>query len=318
MKNLPFLCLADSGEIDADSGIIRNVSVMTKGPARGHDLTIDDTTLEQVLSAASEFQNGVKVKVDHGGGVFSIVGSVKNFRIEGDKLKADLHLLKTAEKAAHILELARELPDTFGMSVSIHGQHETKDGETFARCNRIRSCDIVTDPAANPDGLLSEPQVDTENNVCMGDTKKTEDESTDMKKWCDTQDKYRENSEKRFSSLEALLGELKRAMEKEDEEKEDEEMGDTLSKTDFDSKMSELETKLEAVTATLKNISNTANPAANSETSGSNAPKDFSEAVEMITKQNAGIKATEAIKIAEKQFPELRKADLQSKGLQLI
>jgi hypothetical protein len=316
MKNLPFLCLADSGEIDFEAGIIRNVSVMTKGPARGHDLIIDDTTLEQVLSAANDFQNGVKVKVDHGGGVFSIVGSVKNFRIEGDKLKADLHLLKTADKVAHILELARELPDTFGMSVSIHGQHETKDGETFARCSRIRSCDIVTDPAANPDGLLSEPQVDTKNNVCMGDTKKTEDDSTEMKKWADDTMKWRENSEKRFASLEALLGEMKRAMEKEEED--DEDMENTLSKTDFDSKMGELEAKLEAVSATLKNISGNANPAANSEESNANAPKDFSEAVAMITKQNAGIKPTDVIKIAEKQFPELRKADLQSKGLQLI
>jgi molecular chaperone GrpE (heat shock protein) len=226
--------------------------------------------------------------------------------------------LKTAEKAAHILELARELPDTFGMSVSIHGQHETKDGETFARCSRIRSCDIVTDPAANPDGLLSEPQVDTKNNVCMGDTKKTEDDSTDMKKWAEETTKWRENSEKRFASLEALLGEMKRAMEKEEEKEEEEDMENSLSKTDFDSKMGELEAKLEAVSATLKNISDNANPAANSDASNTNTPKDFSEAVAMISKQTAGIKPTEAIKIAEKQFPELRKADLQSKGLQLI
>jgi hypothetical protein len=319
MKNLPFLCFAESGEIDFDAGIIRNVSVMTKGPARGHELMIDDTTLEQVLSAANEFQNGVKVKVDHGGGVFSIVGSVKNFRIEGDKLKADLHLLKTAEKVAHILELARELPDTFGMSVSIHGQHETKDGETFARCSRIRSCDIVTDPAANPDGLLSEPLLDTKNNVCMGDTKKQiesekEDETT-MKDWQSKTDQWRESSEKRFASLEALLGEIKRAIDKEGEE--DEEMSDALSKDDFSSKMSELDAKFEALSETLKNISSNATPAANNELAQDSAPKDFSEAVAAVARQNAGLKQTEAIKLAEKQFPELRKADLISKGLQL-
>jgi hypothetical protein len=319
MKNLPFLCFAESGEIDFDAGIIRNVSVMTKGPARGHELMIDDTTLEQVLSAANEFQNGVKVKVDHGGGVFSIVGSVKNFRIEGDKLKADLHLLKTAEKVAHILELARELPDTFGMSVSIHGQHETKDGETYARCSRIRSCDIVTDPAANPDGLLSEVLVDTKNNVCMGDTKNQpepeKEEEIKMKDWQTKTDEWRENSEKRFASLESLLGEIKRAMVKEED---DEEMSDALSKDDFSSKMSELDAKFEALSETLKSISNNATPAANNEFSQASAPKDFSEAVAAVVRQNAGLKQTEAIKLAEKQFPELRKADLISKGLQLI
>lgn len=318
MRNMPFFCFAETADIDAELGVIKNVSVMTKGPARGHDLIIDDTTLEQVLKAANEFQNGVKVKVDHGGGVFSIVGSVRNFRIEGEKLKADLHLLKTAEKAAHIVELARELPDTFGMSVSIHGQHEAIDGETYARCSRIRSCDIVTDPAANPDGLLSEPLVDTQNNVCMGDTKnQTESEKEDaikMKDWQTKTEEWRENSEKRFASLEALLGEMKRAMVKDEDE---DEMSEALSKTDFASKMSELDAKFEALSETLKNISNNATPAANNESSQASAPKDFSEAVAAVVRQNAGLKQTEAIKLAEKQFPELRKADLISKGLQI-
>jgi hypothetical protein len=318
MNQMPFFCFAESAEIDAELGIIKNVSVMTKGPARGHNLIIDDTTLEQVLSAASEFQKGVKVKVDHGGGVFSIVGSVRNFRIEGEKLKADLHLLKTADKASHILELARELPDTFGMSVSIHGQHETIGDETYARCNRIRSCDIVTDPAANPDGLLSEPAVDTECKQCMGDTKTTPDDKKEddivMKDWQSKHDQWRENSEKRFASLEALLGEMKRSMVKEED---DEEMSDALSKDDFSSKMSELDAKFEAISETLKSISNSATPAANNEFSQASAPKDFSEAVAVVVRQNAGLKQTEAIKLAEKQFPELRKTDLISKGLQL-
>jgi signal recognition particle GTPase len=217
------------------------------------------------------------------------------------------------------LELARELPDTFGMSVSIHGQHETKDGETYARCSRIRSCDIVTDPAANPDGLLSEVLVDTKNNVCMGDTKNQpepeKEEEIKMKDWQTKTDEWRENSEKRFASLESLLGEIKQAMVKEED---DEEMSDALSKDDFSSKMSELDAKFEALSETLKSISNNATPASNNEFSQASAPKDFSEAVAAVVRQNAGLKQTEAIKLAEKQFPELRKADLISKGLQLI
>ena len=318
MKNMPIFSFSDIGEVDSKDGVIRNVSVMTKGQARGHDLMIDDTTLEQVLKASEEFQNGVKVKVDHGGGVFSIVGSVKNLRIDGDRLKGDLHLLKTAEKADHIMELARELPDTFGMSVSINGQHETIAGVTYARCSRIRSCDIVTDPAANPDGLLEEPKVDTVSNHSMGDTQPIEkqeqaSELGDCNKW-------QEGAEKRFASLEAMLGEIKKALtpEEEKEEKEEgEDMDAGLSKSEFESKMDQLEAKLEAVSETLKNIALSSTPAAGSE-SEFKAPQDFNEAVEMTRLQNNNLKPSELIRLAEKQYPELRKTDLKAKGLQII
>jgi hypothetical protein len=302
---------SEIGPIDEENGVIRGVSVITLGQARGHDLIIDQTTLEQVVAAAKEYENGVKVKVDHGGGVFSIVGSVKEFRIEGDRVKADLHLLKTAEKKQHILELARELPDTFGLSVSINGLHQQKDGNTYARCSRIRSCDIVTDPAANPDGLLEEgATVDTP-------PSNMDTELSDLKNWC-------EKAEKRFSSLEAMLGELKKAVEVPEDEDKDEkdedkkEMSEAIAKGVAEA-LAAVDAKFEAVNETLKQLSTDPAPAAGGEGAApaqDGEPKDFNEAISKFTAE--GKKLTEAIKLAAAKYPSLRKADLQAKGLQLI
>jgi hypothetical protein len=306
---------AEIGPIDEEAGVIRGVSVITLGVARGHDLIIDQTTLEQVVAAAKDYENGVKVKVDHGSGVFSIVGSVKDLRIEGDRVKGDLYLLKTAEKKQHILELARELPDTFGLSVSINGMHETKGGKTFARCNRIRSCDIVTDPAANPDGLLSERvEVDTPANSM-------DSEFGNLKEWCD-------KVEKRFSGLEALMAEVKKAIEppedEEDDEKDKKEDGEEMSEaiqSEITKALSAVDAKFEAINETLKKLSTDPDPASGGDgsevTEATNSePKNFDEACAKFVAE--GKKPTEAIKLAAIQYPSLRKADLQAKGVQLI
>lgn len=307
---------AEIGAIDEEAGIIRGVSVITLGIARGHDLIIDEITLQQVVESAKAYENGVKVKVDHGSGVFSIVGSVKDLRVEGDRVKGDLYLLKTAENKQHILELARELPDTFGLSVSINGQHETKGGKTYARCSRIRSCDIVTDPAANPDGLLSERiEVDTPTNSM-------DSEFGNLKEWMD-------KTEKRFSGLEALMAEVKKAIEApEDEEKDDEkdqkedgkEMSEAIQ-SEVSKAIAAVDAKFEAINETLKKLSTDPDPASGGDGAETPAPtdgepKNFDEACAKFVSE--GKKPTEAIKLAASKYPALRKADLQAKGVQLI
>lgn len=144
-----------AANVDADAGIIRKVAVITQGPALGHGLMIDRTTLDQIKRAAESYQGGLKVKMNHGGGVDDIVGYLTNFAIDGDKLVADFHLLKTATARAYILEIAQAIPDSFGMSVAFSGSAEERGGVRFARCTEIYSCDLVSEPAANPNGLFS-------------------------------------------------------------------------------------------------------------------------------------------------------------------
>jgi len=140
--------------VDAEAGIIRGVSVIAIGAAKGHGIEIDLTTLEQVKTCAETYANGLKVKMTHDGDAGDIVGFLSAFRIEGDKLLADLTLLKSSRFRDYVLELAATIPDTFGLSIAFSGPVETKGKTRLARCAEIYSADLVSEPAANPTGLF--------------------------------------------------------------------------------------------------------------------------------------------------------------------
>ena len=148
---------ASAGVIDAQTGIIRGVSLITTGPALGHGVMIDDKTLQQVKSAAEQYSGGLKVKLDHSGGAGDIVGYIDTLRIEGEKLLGDLHLLESSVHRAYILEIAERIPDTFGLSIAFSGPSEKSADKltTLQRCSEIYSVDLVSEPAANPNGFFS-------------------------------------------------------------------------------------------------------------------------------------------------------------------
>ena len=153
---ISFAAVADS-KIDAENGIIRGVSLITVGPALGHGVAIDRKTLEQVKTAAELYTGGLKVKLDHSGGAGDIIGYIDTMRIEGDKLLGDLHLLQSSPHRTYILEIAQRIPDTFGLSIAFSGPSEVgADKKTILqRCSEIYSVDLVSEPAANPDGFFS-------------------------------------------------------------------------------------------------------------------------------------------------------------------
>ncbi len=144
-----------AGKIDAEAGVISGVSLATIGPAVGHDVMCDAVTLRQLMECAQKYRGGLKVKMAHQGDAGDIIGSIKNLRMEGEKLLGDLHLLKSTPYRAYVLEIASSIPDTFGLSVAFSGPKQMVDGVACARCTEIYSCDMVTEPAANPSGLFS-------------------------------------------------------------------------------------------------------------------------------------------------------------------
>lgn len=145
------------GAIDAEAGIISGVSLITVGPALGHGVMCDATTLEQVKAASEQYSGGLKVKMNHSGGAGDIVGFISQIRIEGPKLIGNLHLLQSSPHKTYILEIAQKIPDTFGLSIAFSGPTEkSADGlTTLQRCTEIYSVDLVSEPAANPDGFFS-------------------------------------------------------------------------------------------------------------------------------------------------------------------
>jgi hypothetical protein len=155
-----------TGSVDKTAGIIRGVAVITAGIAKGHGEEVDAVTLSQVAECARSFAGGLKVVDRHtksSDSIFSTTGTLRNFRVEDGKVRADLHILATEPNRDKLLEMAETMPDTFGLSIAFSGPTETRDGRNFARCAEIYNAALVDVPAANPTGLFSaNVEVETE------------------------------------------------------------------------------------------------------------------------------------------------------------
>ena len=176
MQKLTFFATATGSRVDREAGVLRGVSVITEGEAKGHGMIVDGVTLEQVKACAETYVDGLRVKMDHYTGIDAMVGVLRDFQIDSLQLRADLHLIKSHDDFEKILEMAETMPGSFGLSISFSGESEdvevpSDDSEEVepnsgelpeggveivraARCMEIYSADIVDQPAANPSGLF--------------------------------------------------------------------------------------------------------------------------------------------------------------------
>ncbi len=158
----------ERAQVDSHNGVIRGVSVITSGiTARGHDLEVDKKTMSQ-LKECADARGTVPVKWNHKSGADAVCGYLDNFRIEGAKLLGDWHLLKTHPNFSQAIELAERMPNNIGLSAAFMGDDEKSGGRKFARCKELISVDLVSTPAANPDGLFEAKSVDTKHFDYMG------------------------------------------------------------------------------------------------------------------------------------------------------
>lgn len=131
-----------------------SVSVITSGPAIGHGIQIDQTTLELVASLGNE-ASPVKVYPDHEETVTDLIGAMKNFRVEGDQVKADLDLIAEHPLCNYYARILEIFPETLGFSISWEGSVEQIGEDQVCRPACILSVDLVSRPAANPGGVFS-------------------------------------------------------------------------------------------------------------------------------------------------------------------
>lgn len=140
------------------------ISVATVGPALGHEMFVDDVTLLQAEQAGLA-GSPVKVFVDHDESIDSLIGFLSGFRIEEDQLRADLELLSAHPQADFYAEILTKAPGRVGFSMTFAGKPEDVGDRRFARVENLVSVDLVSRPAANPDGVFkagnAAPQVDT-------------------------------------------------------------------------------------------------------------------------------------------------------------
>jgi len=130
-----------------------SVSILTVGEAKGHDLLIDQTSLEQALAVAQTMKR-IKVTMGHGAQVDGILGYIDSFVIKGDRLMGDLTLFSTTQ-AQFVQHLATVLPEGFGLSLTFSGVPAEMGGNRYARVSEIYDISVVSAPAANSAGLFS-------------------------------------------------------------------------------------------------------------------------------------------------------------------
>jgi hypothetical protein len=205
--------------VDESNGVIRGVSVITSGvTARGHDLEVDDKTLEQIHECAAKM-GSVPVKWNHKSGADAVCGYLDNFHFEGKKLKADWHLLKSHERYSQALELATRMPKNVGLSAAFLGKEENKGGKKFARCSELVAVDLVAQPAANPSGLF-EAKVDTNKSGMSENQLSTEEK---LLKMFEAQDERLKKFEDSLAAIQQFNAELIQFASEDDDDEEDDE-----------------------------------------------------------------------------------------------
>lgn len=193
---------AIDGRIDLDNGVIKGVSLITMGDARGHGLVVDDVTLSQLKdSLESTPSPGIKAKLNHRSGVEAVFGYINNFQVKGNKLTGDLNMLQNHKDYNQTMEQISTMPGQIGLSVAFQGDKEKQGDKTYARCKRIISVDLVADPAANPDGMF-ETKVD--NQILNMDNPESEGQLSEVELLQQIND--------RLENLEGFQGDLEEAI----------------------------------------------------------------------------------------------------------
>jgi len=168
-------------EVNEKAGTMSDVSLIQIGEAKGHGVWIDAQSLESGLEVMG---GSLPAYVTHEGAVDSDrllkeVGLFSGFYIEDGKLKAeafkalDSFRVDEAERFRRLFDLAREMPDAFGLSLVFEARLvwvmeggeeisvEDSDGKgaireiPSVRFVSIRSADFVDAPAANKEGLFN-------------------------------------------------------------------------------------------------------------------------------------------------------------------
>lgn len=197
--------------IDEDSGTIQQVSLIRLGEAKGHkdddgrQVFVDKTTLQQVYDYCVT-TGAIKLKADHGGGVFTTIGYVDNYSLQTDKVSGDAHIYDTEEEKPKIFEIARKNPAHMGISLEFDGKDDVAGKQCLARCDEVYTIALVSDPAANKSlfgkkDIAKIKKTDTNTNM----SKKTLSEAEDKKPTADAAGEDDSKGEAQFKKYDDML-----------------------------------------------------------------------------------------------------------------
>ncbi|GIV86079.1 MAG: hypothetical protein KatS3mg054_0108 [Chloroflexus sp.] len=173
--------------VDRENRVIRGVALAHVGELAGHNLWWDEVASHQAVKLAPA--NGVPVRWTHPSpicgddGMGKQIGRIRDLEVTSDgTVIGNLFLYRKAtgrraEMIEEVLNLAEEDPKVFGLSFVAYldmkemqkfiEEHSTDDSGfsspdirnkknlPHVRLERVDWCDVVNEPAANPDGLFA-------------------------------------------------------------------------------------------------------------------------------------------------------------------
>ncbi len=155
-------------QVDDANGVLKGVVLLT-----GNKTSANKTHYTpKALVEAKDRYEGAKMYIDHkvdargNRSLLDFGGVYKDVRLDGDKLRADLHLLES--KRSMVVSIAKMRPAGVGLSIKDRGHGVEKDGvffvEGFAPKTQF-SIDLVAEPSVNKDLFESENKNEEENEM---------------------------------------------------------------------------------------------------------------------------------------------------------
>lgn len=170
----PIRGLPANSRVDRDKRTIFGAKAMQIGPLNAGDdrpWKVDRVTLEQLQTLVNDRPTGTKMRFAHPNmsrdGMGKHLGRAKNAKIVGIGedafVSVDAELAATSNKQLgdHVLDLATEFPEDFGLSIAPLLDREAMDkctpdaaGLVPIRIKSLRAIDFVDEPAATRGGLF--------------------------------------------------------------------------------------------------------------------------------------------------------------------
>lgn len=168
--------------VDWNERVIHGAKLIELGDLNdSRALTVDETTLEQMIELGSSNKQGLKARFTHPSmsddGLGKYLGRWRNFRREGDAVLADLHLSDRAFNTPHgnlgqyVMEMAEDEAEMFGVSAAGRfaddmfdvepGDDDDPDDFRYPiRFKAMLAADVVDSPAATRGGFFSSDLLD--------------------------------------------------------------------------------------------------------------------------------------------------------------
>ena len=151
--------------IDREKRIIYDVAIIALGAAKTHGMDVDAETLRQVVVLGNQAPTKSRFGHPDDAGtdaIGSLLGDFKNFRVDGDTVRADLYISPLADKSprfpnmgTYTLDMAELTPEKCGFSIVFFGGKEMRDGRALVRVRDLQAVDLTDTPAASPSGIFS-------------------------------------------------------------------------------------------------------------------------------------------------------------------